>query len=138
MEEEERPSSSVSMEPLLLLINAPSKNILLHLLDDVWRSRKQGLTPLAKASLRQHLRISADSEVDALVASILELLRKLVYTPLSEEEIQSMFPRDFHPQLGRLLVQLLSKGQHIWREEAIQSQVRSLFASPYPASEPCQ
>lgn len=110
-------------EPLLLLLQAPSKDAVAQLLQVLWDCRRSGLDASHKARFQEQLRLPSVTQLDEVSECLLKLIRKSVYESLNQTDIQELFPPDFHPRLRRLLVDELQKLQGHWREEAVRSQV---------------
>lgn len=118
----------MDLEPLMLLLQAPSKDVVNRIVIEAFNNRRAAggphhVSPSLTALLREQLGVTDKAELDLLVQALLQLISKCLYESLSEEGIQALFSHDFHPHLRRLLAQIIAKHQLDWREQAIRSQI---------------
>lgn len=60
-----------------------------------------------------------------MVEGLQNLIRVVLFENLSGEDIDSYFPKEFHPRLKELIVSLIDYNREYWSKQCLQSQVRS-------------
>ncbi|CAN6464791.1 unnamed protein product [Victoria cruziana] len=103
---------------LPLLVRSNSKDSVEFILQTLWKTRKTGLDPYDRATIRGILQLSGDADLDPLLVCLRSLIRKCAHGNCKRDEIQNLFPPEVSPELRRLLTILLQKFQREWQEDA--------------------
>ncbi|XP_031475669.1 uncharacterized protein LOC116247612 isoform X2 [Nymphaea colorata] len=103
---------------LPLLVRSNSKDSVEFILQTLWKTRKTGLDPYDRETIRGVLQLSNDAELDPLLVCLRTLIRKCVHGNCKRDEVQNLFPPEVSPEIRRLLTILLQKFQIEWQEDA--------------------
>eukprot|EP00740_Mantoniella_antarctica_P023093 CAMPEP_0198707080 /NCGR_PEP_ID=MMETSP1468-20131203/391289_1 /TAXON_ID=1461545 /ORGANISM="Mantoniella sp, Strain CCMP1436" /LENGTH=200 /DNA_ID=CAMNT_0044466039 /DNA_START=1451 /DNA_END=2053 /DNA_ORIENTATION=+ len=110
---------------LELLLHAPDKETVLALMDDSFLCRETGWTVDHCRQVANQLNIPEGQpppSIAALHASAALLIKEALYSnPKSTEEIDELFPSEFHPKLKGLLIKVLAARLGPWREQIVSS-----------------
>ncbi|MCL7036892.1 hypothetical protein MKW94_010963 [Papaver nudicaule] len=99
------------------LPSSASEQTLAHILETLWRTRKTGLRPVDKSSIRSLLCLPSLEELDPLLACLRSLIRKSVHENLIPDDMLKLFPIDLSLHLQTTLVLLLQRYQNQWKED---------------------
>ena len=109
---------------LELLLNATDKAAVARILDDAFACRLDGWTRDRRKRVAQELSLQSEQQVDELFASCRHVVKEALYSnPTTAEELDAVFPPNFHKQLRGLLIKVIGAQLAGWRESAITSQV---------------
>ncbi|KAI3974175.1 hypothetical protein MKX01_033426 [Papaver californicum] len=109
--------SSGLFHQLHKLPSSASEETLSHILETLWKTRKTGLRPVDKSSIRSLLCLPSLQELDPLLACLRSLIRKSVHQNLIADDILKLFPMGFSLHLQTTLVLLLQRYQNQWKED---------------------
>lgn len=114
---EQSSSSSDLFHQLHKLPSSASEETLSHILETLWKTRKSGLRPVDKSSIRSLLCLPSLRELDPLLACLRSLIKKSVHENLIADDILKLFPIDLSLHLQTTLVLLLQRYQNQWKED---------------------
>ncbi|XP_066524634.1 COMM domain-containing protein 9 [Hoplias malabaricus] len=107
---------------LQLLLKAPSKDVVRQLCMESFPSRAYESRPLIDTTARA-LSLSSNEAMQVLTA-IHMLSHQIVFHNITApENILSLFPDTFHPNLKNLLTKILLEQRATWRNDALTTQI---------------
>ncbi|XP_014662673.1 PREDICTED: COMM domain-containing protein 9-like [Priapulus caudatus] len=111
-------------ETLLLLLKAPSKEVVLQLCDAAYTHRDtHPVPPTVTGNVSTKLDIT-DSEAQQLMNSLAKLVKKAIYEGCSDlPSAQAIFPESFHKNLKDLLSKIITERSESWRNYIINSEI---------------
>ncbi|KAI3842485.1 hypothetical protein MKX03_035092 [Papaver bracteatum] len=104
---------------LPLLMRSNSKESIEYIFQALWRTRKTGLDSTDRDVIKDMLQLDHENDLDPLLVCLRMLIRRCI----NENDIQKLFPREFSPELQRLLTILFQKFQGEWRNDEYKDQM---------------
>ncbi|XP_062849846.1 COMM domain-containing protein 9 [Trichomycterus rosablanca] len=109
-------------ESLQLLLKAPSKDVVRQICSDSFPSRASKSRTLVDSTARV-LTVSSNEAAQVLTAFHILSHHVLFHNLTAPEQILSVFPDTFHPNLKNLVTKILLEQSVSWRNEALASQI---------------